>query len=244
VTLWVPTLVTGVAAAAAGISAYGTFSPNAGVFGRAIGRGSASEMLLYLTFDDGPNPRGTEEILDVLEREGVPATFFQVGRHVALYPRIARRVAESGHEIGNHTLQHAKLHARGPRFIRRELLGAHEAILAATGFAPRSFRAPHGLRNPFVNPVAYRLRYDVFGWTFGVWDSDRPGAEEIRRRVRARLCPGAIILLHDGDGYDPAGDRSQTAGALTGIIRDARDAGYEFRPLRDLASQPDAWSRP
>jgi peptidoglycan/xylan/chitin deacetylase (PgdA/CDA1 family) len=67
-----------------------------------------------------------------------------------------------------------------------------------------------------------------------VWDSARPGAEEIRRRVRLGLVPGAVILLHDGDGYDPQGDRTQTAAALPGIIRDARDAGYEFAPLGEL----------
>jgi peptidoglycan/xylan/chitin deacetylase (PgdA/CDA1 family) len=67
-----------------------------------------------------------------------------------------------------------------------------------------------------------------------VWDSDRPGAPEIRRRVTMRLRPGAIILLHDGDGYDPRGDRSQTAEALSGIIEDAVERGYEFRPLGEL----------
>jgi len=74
----------------------------------------------------------------------------------------------------------------------------------------------------------------VFGWSFGVWDSARPGADVIRRRVARSLRPGAIILLHDGDGYDPEGDRTQTAAALPGIIADARARGYEFRPLSDL----------
>src|ERR1041384_3134419 len=78
-------------------------------------------------------------------------------------------------------------------------------------------------------------------WTFGVWDSARPGVETIRRRVREKLCPGAIILLHDGDGYDPTGadargDRRETSLALPGIIQDARDAGYEFRPLGELCA--------
>jgi peptidoglycan/xylan/chitin deacetylase (PgdA/CDA1 family) len=85
--------------------------------------------------------------------------------------------------------------------------------------------------------VARELRYEVFGWTLGVWDSDRPGAEDIRRRVRRGLCPGAILLLHDGDGYAEEGDRAQTAEALDGIIRDARDEGYEFRPLRELMTR-------
>ncbi len=77
----------------------------------------------------------------------------------------------------------------------------------------------------------------MFGWTFGVWDSDpRVSAVEIRRRVARKLRPGAIILLHDGDGYDPVGDRGRTADALPGIVADARAAGYTLRPLAELVS--------
>ena len=72
------------------------------------------------------------------------------------------------------------------------------------------------------------------GWSFGVWDTARPGPEEIRRRIRARVAPGSILLLHDGDGYDPTGDRRQTAEALPGIIADVRALGYEFKPLTEL----------
>ncbi len=79
----------------------------------------------------------------------------------------------------------------------------------------------------------------MFGWTFGVFDTARPGVEEIRRRVRRRLRPGAIVLLHDGDGYDPEGDRMQTAAALPGIIRDAREGGYEFGSLSELLNGAD-----
>src|SRR5216117_4004806 len=198
--------------------------------------GFACRGVAYLTFDDGPNPGATEPILHTLETEGVPAAFFMVGEHVRRFPAIAQRVAAAGHEVGNHTLRHRKLHLRGPHAIREELESTHEIIADVTGRAPRAFRAPHGYRNPFVTAATRRLGYTVFGWTFGVWDSDvRVSAEEIRRRVGRRLCPGAIILLHDGDGYDPDGDRRRTAAALPGIIADARAAGYAFRPLGELA---------
>lgn len=229
-------LAAGAGAAAAGVLAWGVYEPNSALFGRAIGRGPREGRGVYLTFDDGPNPGATEPILDALAAHGVPAAFFMVGEHVRRFPDIARRVARAGHEVGNHTQRHVKLHVRGPRRIREELETAHATIAGAAGVAPRAFRAPHGYRNPFVAAAARRLGYRVFGWTFGVWDSDRPGAEEIRRRVRAKLRPGAIILLHDGDGYDPLGDRRQTAAALPGIIRDARDAGYAFRPLAELVA--------
>src|SRR5438034_247475 len=203
---------------------------------RELVRGGRDGRRCYLTFDDGPNPSATEAILDMLSARDVPAAFFLVGEHVRRHPALARRIAEAGHELGNHTQHHVKLHLRGPHRIRAELATAHQTIADATGRAPRVFRAPHGYRNPFVASVVRDLGYRLFGWTFGVWDSDRPGAEEIRRRVRRKLSPGAIILLHDGDGYDPAGDRTQTAAALSGIIEDARTAGYEFRPLAELTA--------
>jgi peptidoglycan-N-acetylglucosamine deacetylase len=227
-----PLTATGVAIA---LWAYGTYEPNSPLFGRAIGRGPRRERVVYLTFDDGPNPAATASILDTLAATAVPAAFFQVGEHVRRFPELARAVAGAGHEIGNHTLRHRKLHLYGPRRIRGELEGAHQIIAAITGRPPRCFRAPHGYRNPFVGRATRRLGYSVFGWTFGVWDSDeRVSAEEIRARVRRKLRPGAIVLLHDGDGYDPRGDRRRTAAALPGIIADARDAGYAFRPLTDL----------
>ncbi len=231
-----PALATGLGAAAAGTLALGVYHPNSPVFGRVIGRGPTTSRTLYLTFDDGPNPSATAGVLETLSAERVPAAFFLVGAHVQRYPDLARRVAAAGHEVGNHTQHHVKLHLRGPGRIRRELEAAHAAILDTVGRPPHLFRAPHGYRNPFVTLAARRLGYRVLGWTFGVWDSDRPGVEEIRRRVRVKLRPGAIILLHDGDGYDPAGDRSQTAAALPRIIRDARDAGYSFGALAELVA--------
>ena len=203
------------------------------LFGPSVERGPRARRL-YLTFDDGPNERATPAILEILAAERVPAAFFMVGRHVRLFPSLARQVRAAGHDIGNHTQHHIKLHLRGPRRIRAELEEAHAAIDAVTGRPPCAFRAPHGLRSPFLRPLARELGYTVFGWTFGVFDTARPGAEEIRRRVRVRLRRGAIVLLHDGDGYDPEGDRMQTAEALPGIIRDAREKGYEFGELGEL----------
>ncbi len=217
-----------------GAGLWGTYAQNSRLFGRVVGHGPADRPFVYLTFDDGPNAQATPRILETLAREGVPAGFFMVGRHVRLFPELARAALAAGHELGNHTDSHVKLHNRTPGRIRRELETAHATLVDATGRPPRTFRAPHGFRNPWVVPAAARLGYRVFGWSFGVWDTARPGPEEIRRRMRAKIRPGAILLLHDGDGYDPRGDRLQTAAALPGIIADARAAGYTFRPLADL----------
>ena len=203
------------------------------IFGPSVERGPRLRRI-YLTFDDGPNERATPAILETLAAERVPAAFFMVGDHVRRFPNIARQVSSAGQVIGNHTYNHIKLHFAGPKKIRTQLKKTHETIASVTGVAPKAFRAPHGYRSPFLISRILEMNYTVFGWTFGVFDTARPGAEEIRRRVRKRLRPGAIVLLHDGDGYDPEGDRMQTANALPGIIEDAQADGYGFGSLSEL----------
>jgi peptidoglycan/xylan/chitin deacetylase (PgdA/CDA1 family) len=153
---------------------------------------------------------------------------------VERYPELARAVAAAGCGIGNHTYTHPKLALLGPGRIAQEIGRAHNAIVELTGVRPRAFRAPHGYRNPFVHRVVARHGYRVFGWTVGVWDTERPGAGAIRTRVRRQARAGAILLLHDGDAYESPGDRTQTAEALPGIIDDCREMGYEFRDLHLL----------
>jgi peptidoglycan-N-acetylglucosamine deacetylase len=203
------------------------------IFGPSVERGPRTKRI-YLTFDDGPNERATPAILDTLEVERVPASFFMVGDHVRRFPNVARMVVSGGHTVGNHTYNHVKLLFAGPEKVRTQLKNTHDTIESVAGVTPRSFRAPHGYRSPFLISIIMDMRYTVFGWTFGVFDTAKPGVEKIRRRVRRRLRPGAIVLLHDGDGYDPQGDRMQTANALPGIIADARAAGYEFGSLSEL----------
>lgn len=205
------------------------------IFGPSVERGPRTKRI-YLTFDDGPNERATPAILETLAAEQVPAAFFMVGDHVRRFPRVAQEVLQQGHMIGNHTYNHVKLHFAGPRRIRTQLEQTHTIIATTTGCSPRGFRAPHGYRSPFLASIVVEMSYTVFGWTFGVFDTAKPGAEVIRRRVRRRLKSGAIVLLHDGDGYDPQGDRMQTAVALPGTIADARNAGYEFASLSELLS--------
>lgn len=219
--------------------AWGAYNPRSRLFGPVISRGPRTPVL-YLTFDDGPNPRATDAILEVLDRERVPATFFMVGRFVERLPALAYRVSAAGHEIGNHTWSHRKLHVLPPARVQDELARTSEILSIVTGRRPRLFRAPHGYRSPWVSRAAAHLGLQTVGWSFGVWDSARPGAAVIRDRVRRHLAPGAIILLHDGDGYDSEGDRSQTAEALPGIIADARAAGFAFDRLDRLLPCPSA----
>ena len=95
------------------------------------------------------------------------------------------------------------------------------------------FRAPHGFRSPWVTPIARSLGQRTVGWSLGVWDSDRPGVDEIVRRTVEGATPGSILLLHDGDGYDPDGDRMQTAAALAADHRPPERPGLRIRDSAD-----------
>jgi peptidoglycan/xylan/chitin deacetylase (PgdA/CDA1 family) len=223
----------GVAASAAvvGLLAHGTYYHNSWIFGPALSHLPTGGRAVSLTFDDGPNPEATPRILDVLAREGVRATFFVLGRHAERWPELVRRAADEGHQIGNHGYHHRKLHIRTPAYIREDLELGTDRIQRASGQRPRVFRAPHGFRNPWVTPSARSLGQRTIGWSLGVWDSARPGADVITRLTVDGARPGSILLLHDGDGYDPAGDRTQTADALPEIVARLRAAGYEFATL-------------
>ena len=218
-------------AAIGGMLAHGAFHRNSPVFGPVIGRLPTREREIALTFDDGPNPHATPVILDALRAHNVRATFFVLGAHVRRWPHLVRRMRDEGHALGNHGYFHRKLHFRGPRFVRGDLECGARAIERATGTRPALYRAPHGFRSPWVTPIASSLGERTIGWTAGVWDTDRPGAAEIARRTLAACVPGAILLLHDGDGYDPLGDRMQTAEALPAIIAGAEQRGFRFVTL-------------
>lgn len=218
------------AAGAAALCLHGALHRNSPVFGRALGRLPTRAKQVALTFDDGPNPVTTPRVLDALRAANAPATFFLLGRHVERWPEIARRVVDEGHALGNHGYHHRKLHLRGPAYVRLDLLLGTDAIMCAAGARPAYFRAPHGFRSPWVSPIAAELGQRTIGWTLGVWDSDRPGADVIERRAVEGCRAGTILLLHDGDAYDPEGDRTQTADALPAIIAVLR--GREFELVR------------
>jgi peptidoglycan/xylan/chitin deacetylase (PgdA/CDA1 family) len=216
---------------AAGYVAHGTFHRNSPLFGRVITRLTSQDRVIALTFDDGPNPEATPAVLDALAAADVRGTFFVLGRHVERWPALVRRMTEEGHVVGNHGFHHRKLHWRSPSYVRQDLELGTAAIEAACGVRPRYFRAPHGFRSPWVTAIAESLGQRTVGWSLGVWDSARPGADVIARRAIDGLRPGALLLLHDGDGYDPEGDRMQTARALPIIIAGLRGLDYNFLTL-------------
>src|SRR5690242_3089047 len=215
----------------AGALAHGAFYPNSPVFGSVISRVPSDEPLVALTFDDGPNPEATPLILDSLAERGAKASFFILGRHAERWPAIVRRIADEGHAICNHGYHHRKLHLKAPGYVRDDLELGTRAIVEACGVRPRFFRAPHGFRSPWVTAIARSLGQRTVGWSRGVWDTSLPGVNVIVERTVRAARPGAILLLHDGDGYDPLGDRMQTAQAVPMIVDRIRSAGLRLVTL-------------
>lgn len=225
----------GVLAAAAAAIGAAAFMPRSPVLGRTIARGPRDRPRAALTFDDGPGP-STPQVLDALARAGVRATFFVLGRQVDRHPEMARRIVAEGHQLACHGYDHGILIFRGAGHVADQIRRTERAVERAVGPGAMTpvFRPPHGFRGPATALGARRAGHRVAAWTAGVFDSAEPGAAAIARRVQRALTPGAIILLHDADGWAPERPRQQTADALAEVCRSARERGLELVTLDEL----------
>jgi peptidoglycan/xylan/chitin deacetylase (PgdA/CDA1 family) len=206
---------------------------------RFLCRVETEERLVALTFDDGPHPRHTREVCDILARKGIPATFFVVGREVRRFPDILRFVAEAGHEIGNHTDHHVPLPLLPRSGIRRELAATGDLITRLTGRKAVYFRPPMGWFSDAAIAEVVRMGYKPVIGSIHPHDSRRPGAQAIFEHIRSRIGPGAIIILHDGGGRGRA-DRSQTVAAVDRITDELLALGYRFETVGSLADRSAA----
>jgi peptidoglycan-N-acetylglucosamine deacetylase len=200
--------------------------------GRCLAAGPAGpDRRVALTFDDGPNPPWTGRVLDVLERYGVPATFFCVGLHASGHRDELARMVEAGHGLGNHTWSHPFLPDLSSRELEVQLERTDEVLEEVAGTpAVRLFRPPYGSRTPGV--LSWLGRDG--GPTTVLWDVDTgdwamPGAEAITAAVLEQAGPGSIVLMHDGGG-----DRSQTAEALPAVIEGLLEREYQLARVDEL----------
>jgi peptidoglycan/xylan/chitin deacetylase (PgdA/CDA1 family) len=207
---------------AAGAYLRGTFFPKARIFGKTAAVDAAGDAF-SLTFDDGPDPRHTPAISRLLAERGHRATFFVLAREVEAHPEVAAAIADDGHELASHGADHRLLAFASPAELRRQLQATEEAVRAATGELPQPlFRPPHGVRSPWLTRAVEACGYRVCAWDGSVFDTAEPGAEVIAARVERLLRPGAVVLLHDGDGSGRGASRRQTLEALPAIL-DAAD---------------------
>jgi len=160
---------------------------------------SAAPAAIALTIDDGPDPEVTPAVLALLAAHGVQATFFCIGELVRRHPALAREIVAGGHALENHTEHHTmRFSLLGPESIAREVQCAQESIRAVTGSPAHFFRAPAGLRNPFLEPVLVRQNLRLVSWTRRGFDTQTGDAQRILRRLTRGLAAHDILLLHDG----------------------------------------------
>src|ERR1041385_2852497 len=216
---------------------YAVFERRAPIFGRIISRGRPRAPAIATTFGDGPTEPYTSQILDVLREFRAPATFFVLGARVESAPQVIRRAVQEGHEIGNHTWDHAALPLRAPAAIRSTIRRTSDAVENITGARPRLFRAPFGWRNPWLNGAARREGCEPIAWTTGVHDTDRPGVNAIVTRAIEGLVDGSILLLHDGRSFDRNPDASQVVAALAPILREAQRRRLRLLTVSELLAE-------
>lgn len=174
----------------------------------------------YLSFDDGPNPPYTQQMLAILKQYDATATFFVVGQNAARYRDLVAQEIADGNTVGNHTWDHASLAGMSQSQFDNEVLRTKKVMPAGSSDC---LRPPYGATDAFTKQYAAALGYRVQLWDIDPRDWSRPGASSIVRNVEANIHPGAVILMHDGGG-----DRSESVAALAQILRDLTRQGWRF----------------
>jgi peptidoglycan/xylan/chitin deacetylase (PgdA/CDA1 family) len=227
-------LVLGAAAAALVSAGYQSMAPTGQWYGRTFTGLPRRSRRIALTFDDGPNDPYTPQLLEILARHQVKATFFMLGQYAQARPDLARAVAEAGHVIGNHTFSHPNLIFLSANRARKEIDDCRHALSDAVGQHSSLFRPPFGGRRPASLRAARSLALDPIMWNITGWDWKAPSADFIEQKIAARMRGGSVILLHDG-GHERMGvDRSRTVIATDRIIARYKAEGYEFVTIPEM----------
>jgi peptidoglycan/xylan/chitin deacetylase (PgdA/CDA1 family) len=224
---------------AAGGCAYASLWPTSQIFGRTLIAGDDGDEVA-LTFDDGPNDAATPQLLEVLARHGVRATFFAVGDFARARPEIVRQVVAAGHVLGNHTMSHPRLSMESAARIRQELVDCNAVLEDITGEAVKFFRPPFGSRRPYVLHAARELELTPVLWNVTGYDWNPIGVDGIlanldkgvaRNRQRGR---GSNLLLHDGGHRAMGAARMDTVRAVDRLLSARRGTATRFVTV-------DAW---
>jgi peptidoglycan/xylan/chitin deacetylase (PgdA/CDA1 family) len=200
---------------------YPTLRPNVQWLGPVVTRFATTRKELWLTIDDGPTD-DTTELLDLFDAHSVKATFFIKGTLAEQHPERVREMLERGHSVANHTQTHpsGSFWCLLPGRIASEIDDCNRVLERITGHAPRWFRAPVGMKNPFVHPALARRHLRLIGWSARGFDGVVGDPEQIVARIVPKLTPGAIIVLHQG--------RERSRVVLERTIAAAKERGYEF----------------
>lgn len=201
-----------------------------------------SEKLVALTFDDGPSDIWTPKILDELKNAGVLATFFMIGEHVEKYPLVARRVAQEGHEIGNHTYKHQNLLYYTKEELKNDIKKTEGIIKNATGVVTKYFRPPKAWLSKREKKKIKEMGYQIILWSLNSKDWVNFDDKYIINYILKNIRSGDIILFHDSGGFFAAegGNRYETVLAIPRLIEKLKEKGYRFVTVSELLSRAGA----
>ncbi|WP_341531057.1 polysaccharide deacetylase family protein [Nostoc sp. UHCC 0302] len=187
-----------------------------------------SQKVIALTFDDGPWPGSTAQVLDILQKNHIKGTFFVIGQNVKNYPGLLKQEIAQGHVIGNHTWHHW-YQFLNPQAAAYEIDHTADIIYQTTGLKTNLFRPPGGIMHNGVVDYARNSKYAIILWSSDSVDYSRPAVPKLIRNVFRKARPGGIVLMHDGGG-----NRSKTVQALPEIISSFRKQGYRFVTIPEL----------
>ncbi len=211
---------------------FSAFAKNVNGADSVYRKNSQNIKRIALTFDDGPHPRYTEKILDILEEYGITATFFIIGINAENYPESFERIVESGCEIGNHTYSHARIDKLSEEEILSELKKCEEVIYEKSGQKPKLFRPPGGKMSSNLLSISNGLGYNVVLWSIDTLDWSHNPSDNISATVTEQLQGGDIILMHD---Y--ISGINTTCDALRIFIPKLLSEGYEFVTVSELIKE-------
>ncbi|MEH2399135.1 polysaccharide deacetylase family protein [Nostoc sp.] len=191
------------------------------------------QKVIALTFDDGPWPESTAQVLDILKKNQIKGTFFLIGQNVKNYPGLVKREIAEGHVIGNHTWHHW-YQFLNPQAAAYEIDHTADLIYQVTGIKTNLFRPPGGIMHNGVAGYARNSKYAIILWSSDSVDYSRPAVPKLINNVFRKAKPGGIVLMHDGGG-----NRSKTVQALPEIIANFRKQGYSFVTIPELLEMQD-----
>ncbi|MFT5466670.1 MAG: peptidoglycan/xylan/chitin deacetylase (PgdA/CDA1 family) [Verrucomicrobiales bacterium] len=201
--------------------------PPAALPGTSYSRVAMSQPYIAMTFDDGPHPTNTPRLLDMLKQRNIRATFFVVGPNSKNHPGILRRMVAEGHEIANHTWTHGDMTKVSQAAVRKELNDSRDAIVAATGIAPKLWRPPYGAVNSNLkNWIKQEYGYPTIMWSVDPMDWKRPGASVVADRLVSGTGNGGILLAHD--------IHKPTIDAMPSALDRLMAKGYKFVTVSQL----------
>ena len=210
--------------------------PRGSLLGRNLTRlppDAIARAQIAVTIDDGPDPEVTPRVLDILDEHGAKATFFCVGARVDAHPDLAREIVRRGHAIENHSNQHGWHFAlSGSGQFAREITAAQQAITSVTGIEPTFFRAPAGMRNPFLDSALRYLGLSLTSWTRRGFDTVERNPRSVLERLTRGLAAGDILVLHDGNASRTRSGIPVVVEVLPALLDAIRSAGLHAVTLR------------